>query len=277
MTSISLKYLPATILVLLGLARPAPAATIALDCLAAKAIPSTLPAKLEVGVETIHRDPDKIITIYVPMAPSLTPSRMLDTNSKKPSERLPDIFAISDGTVKTPFVGVDRRAGSRLSRCIDEIAALVPRRSPQAAYVYLRDHLQTDFLREPPKAHRFAWDRAPGAADPAELTKLFSAAKDLPVGHYPLRSKQTQSVVALEEYLRTGYGTCLHKALLAALVLEKLKLPHRLVNGAMRSGGHTWIELADGRVLDPSLSKLVPAAGGAYIFENQLWPYLALP
>jgi hypothetical protein len=288
-SALSLKHLASRILIVLTLCAPTSSwAAERMKCLSGDAPAPALPAKLEVGVETIHRDPEKVITIYVPVAPTGTPSRVLDTNSKKPAELMPHVFAISDGTVRTPFIGVDRSTGSRLSRCIDEIAVQMPRGTPQASYAYLRDHLQKDFLREPPKGHHFAWDRAQGTTDPAELTELFHAAKDLPVGQYPLRSRQTHAVIPLEEFLRAGYGTCLHKALLAALILEKLKLPYRLVNGAMRSGGHTWIELPGAIILDPSLKKLEPAVklssipgwiryGNQRVFENQVWPYLALP
>ncbi|MGK5087491.1 transglutaminase domain-containing protein [Bdellovibrionota bacterium FG-2] len=107
------------------------------------------------------------------------------------------------------------------------------------------------------------------------------------VGHYSLRSHQLQDVVPLEKFLEAGYGTCLHKALLASLLLDQLGIPHRLVNGATRSVGHTWIELKDGKILDPSLKKLERPSpsvafpgwikyGESIVFENQVWPYLEL-
>ncbi|MGK5088698.1 hypothetical protein WDW86_14160, partial [Bdellovibrionota bacterium FG-2] len=53
-----------------------------LQCLSAPAKPSSLPSQIPIGIETIHRDPQKIITIYVPLAPNGTPSKILDTNDK---------------------------------------------------------------------------------------------------------------------------------------------------------------------------------------------------
>jgi hypothetical protein len=119
------------------------------------------------------------------------------------------------------------------------------------------------------------------------LVEIFHAAKDLAVGHYPLASKVEHPVVPLENFLRVRYGTCLHQALFASLLLKKAGVPHRLVNGATRAVGHTWIELGDGRILDPALGKLErphPSEawpgwikyGDAVVFEDQVWPYLAL-
>jgi len=245
---------------------------------------SKVPNRLPVGVETIHRDPKKIITIELPMAPEGIPSRIMDVNGKPAIERMPDRWVMSDGTVRTAFIGVDRSTGSRLDLCITELAARLPRMDNEATLEFLRDHLQ-DYLREPSAGFVFSWDK--DSNETAELKELYLAAKDLPVGQYPLRSKQSHAVVLLEEFLRAGYGTCLHKAILASLLLEKLNIPHRLVNGATQKSGHTWVQLQDGRILDPSLkllerptlSQALPGYfkyGDTFAFENQVWPYLAL-
>ena len=257
-----------------------------LQCFTASAKPSHLPSSLPVGVETIHRDTEKIITIFVPLAPTGTASRMMNTNLKNAGAPLTDRFVISDGTVRTAFVGVDTLPGSRLDLCLTEILSGFPTKKPEGVLDYIRDHLQEDFLKEPPKGFNFAWDQN-RKADSPELTELFHAAKDMTVGQYPLRSKTLDDVVPLEKFIEAGYGTCLHKALLASLLLTKLGIHHRLVNGATRLVGHTWIELDDGRILDPSLEQLDHAEtakalpgwfkyGNTFAFENQVWPYLAL-
>jgi hypothetical protein len=192
---------------------------------------------------------------------------------------------MSDGTVWTAFVGVDRTPGSRLAHCISELRSRMPHSTPEASLEFLRDQLK-NYLREPAKDFTFPWDKGPDES--ISLRELFSSAKYLQVGHYPLRSQQTHAVVPLEEFLKIGYGTCLHKAIIASLLLESLGIPHRLVNGATQLAGHTWIVLPDGRVLDPSLgvleqpkpSTVLPGRvrfGDVFAFENQVWPYLALP
>jgi hypothetical protein len=257
-----------------------------LQCLAASAKPSRLPAQLPVGVETIHRDATKIITIFVPLAPPEAASRMMDTNSKNPEAPLAERFAISDGTVRTSFIGVDTQKGGTLDLCLKEILRRLPTRKPEGVLDYLRDHLQENFLRDPPQNYVYSWDKD-RKSDAPELTELYHAAKDMTVGQYPLRSKQTDDVVPLEKFLEAGYGTCLHNAILASLLLTRLGIKHRLVNGATQKGGHTWIALDDGRILDPSLRQLDRAEasqalpgwikyGDTFVFENQVWPYLAL-
>jgi hypothetical protein len=259
-----------------------------LQCLKGLAATSTLPSSLPIGVETIHKDASKIITIFVPLAPEGSPSRILDGNAKNPDpkDRMPARFAMSDGTVRAAFVGVDTHAGTLLDACLSEISAKITDKKPETLIAYIRDRIQDDFLKAPPKNYVFSWDKKYQDV-PEELTELFRAAKDMSVGQYPIRSKRMHDVVPLEKFLNTGYGTCLHKALLASLLLTRHKIPHRLVNGANHANGHTWIELADGRILDPSLKKLEQQEpskafegwikyGENSVFENQVWPYLSL-
>lgn len=270
-----------------------------LRCLTADAPPPRLPARLPVGTETIHRDAQKIITIHLPVAPEgsgeFQRAKILDTNSKKAREPWPERFALSDGTVFSAFVGVDRAPGSRLDLCVAELLGKGRvSGKPEALLGFLQRGLQADYLREPARDYRFPWDAPPAdkagkaaaEAKAAELREQFLAVKDAPVGQYPVRSRHGHPVAPLEDFLREGRGTCLHKAVLASLILEKAGLPHRVVNGATRKTGHVWIELEDGRVLDPSLGKLAsrtPAkslpgwssyGGDVFVFENQVWPYL---
>jgi transglutaminase-like putative cysteine protease len=100
-------------------------------------------------------------------------------------------------------------------------------------------------------------------------------------------------LVPLERFLDVRYGYCLQKALLGALILERAGVPHRVVHGAISrgpgdSGGHSWLELADGRVLDPAWalvtrpqSEGAPAPGTQYVgaswrYACATFPYLSV-
>jgi hypothetical protein len=87
---------------------------------------------------------------------------------------------------------------------------------------------------------------------------------------------------------------CFHNALLASLLLQRVGVPHRLRAGFASFGrpsydttGHTIIELADGRILDPTwhlLKKKKPHADypgwiegdGWYWTDYDHYPYLIL-
>ncbi len=113
-------------------------------------------------------------------------------------------------------------------------------------------------------------------------------------GTPPLDTGCTYPVVPLEKYLEEGRGYCIQRSILVVLLLERLGIAARVVNGAVAGGpgessGHTWVELAGGRVLDPSWSLLAPKGardpnfpdrfqfGDSFRFENQRFPYLAAP
>ncbi len=82
--------------------------------------------------------------------------------------------------------------------------------------------------------------------------------------------------------------------MLCALILDKLHIPSRLVNGAVSMGpghtvGHTWVEFEDGAVLDAAWRSIGKKNevhpdhpdwfrfGGSYRFANQCYPYSCLP
>lgn len=231
-----------------------------------------------VGVETIHKDPARIITIFLPM-----PARgqaLLDLNAMRISTSYPERFTMSDGTLASAFIAIDLTRNSTLSHCVRELAARVraEARSKEQKLELLRN-LAHELLREVPDTYSFPWDprREP------RLPREFEQAGELAPGHYPLETSLSHPVVPLEAFLKQGRGACLQKVMLTSLVMKELDLEHRVRTGGTESSGHMWIELPDGRHLDPTWRLLQrPSSRGAspgwfrmdqtYLFENQFFP-----
>lgn len=231
-----------------------------------------------VGVETIHKDPSRIITIF--LAQPAPGRQLLDLNAMRVNSHYPERFTISDGTLATAFVSVDQRRGSVLRACVEELATRVrsEARSDEKKLEVLRD-LSHELLREVADDYRFPWDPRREPRLPGE----FKEAGALAPGHYPLDTGLTQPVIPLEAFLRHGKGACLPKVLLTSLIMKELDLPHRVRTGGTESLGHMWIELPDGRHLDPTWRLLQrPSSRGAppgwfrmdqtFLFENQFFP-----
>lgn len=231
-----------------------------------------------VGVETVHKDPGRVITIFLPM-----PGRgqaLLDLNAMRFAASYPERFTMSDGTLASAFISIDLTRNSTLSYCVRELAAQVraEARSREQKLEALRN-LAHELLREVPDSYSFPWDprREP------RLPREFAQAGELAPGHYPLETSLSHPVIPLEAFLKQGRGACLPKVMITSLVMKELDIDHRVRAGGTESSGHMWIELPDGRHLDPTWRLLQrPSSRGAspgwfrmdqtYLFENQFFP-----
>jgi hypothetical protein len=292
------------------LARASPPAGSLAEAIASARSRVGLPASLEVGASTAHRyrDPRVIpstiaVTLWVPLPSVEDPGEVRDLNAMRCDERLPERCVIGDGSLRRALIGIDKRPGSPLDRALDTIAGRMPRGAdgrvaPEAAVEFVRR--ETNNLVRWTAGARFndgrpelPWDRAIDAP-PESAWSVFRRAGDLQVGERPLATGLRHPVVPLERWLEAGEGYCIQKALLGTLLLERAGVASRMVQGAVAQGpgtttGHAWIELGDGRVLDPAWGRLeAPGArdpafpdrfrfGGSFRFANQCYPYLALP
>lgn len=230
-----------------------------------------------VGLETIHRTASSVITVFVPM-PAGDEGHLEDINALAFGEGFPQRFSFGDGSLKTAFVDVDFRAGSRLRKCVAELADRF--REGEGNETSRLVHFLDDYLDPVPEDFRFPWEPA---RDP-ELPPEFTEAADLPVGHFPIATKLTLAEVPLEAFLQAKRGVCVQRVLLLSLLMDELGLPHRVrAGGTDGGGGHVWIELPDGRHLDPTWHLLEkPNVNGAaegwfridktYLFRNQVFP-----
>jgi hypothetical protein len=270
--------------ILLGcaLGMPAAAADARLACLEGFKVE---PRSRAVGVETIHRTSSTVISVFLPV-PASENGYLEDLNALGFDDAYPARFSFSDGSLGTAFIDVDMRPGSRLERCVAELAERFEASSSRKEKLERLVHFLDDFLDPVPEGKRFPWEPSRKPALPPE----FAAAADLKVGHFPLLTKLTQPEVPLEAFLQARQGVCVQRVLLLSLLMKKLSLRHRVRAGGVDlagngegGGGHVWIELPDRRHLDPTWHLLEkPSTAGAldgwfgighsFLFRNQVFP-----
>lgn len=234
-----------------------------------------------VGVETIHRDEQgRAISIFLPL-PLSRRGIIRDLQAMDFDASYPNSFTISDGTLKTAFISVNLRTGSLLRKKIDQLAAAVTREARGGDPLPVLKTFIARHLAPVPEGTRLPWDPAAAENLPAE----FSAVKDLPAGHGPLTVAGRQHpTVPLEAFLAEAKGACLPKVLLTSLIMKNLGLRHRVRAGGTEFSGHIWIELPDGRHLDPTWSLLQrPTTAGvppgwfridrSVLFRDQFFPF----
>ncbi len=269
--------------------------------------PSALPESTTLGVTTIDRyeDPRVVastitVTVFVPMPSAAFPGQVLDLNAKSFDQVLPERAIMGDGGRTRAFIGIDQRPGTPLDLALQKIEAKIPKnpdgtRDLDTVAEWLRTHVNSLIKWAPGSALNdgqasLPWDKK--ITVPDSIWTTFGEAGDDPVGHAPLSTEVAFPVVPFERWLERGQGYCIHKALLAALVLERQGFGCKMVNGAVAKGpgtttGHTWLELPDGRIFDPAWSRLAkPSAevdpmfprrfkfGSSWRFANEAFPYV---
>jgi hypothetical protein len=245
-------------------------------------------------VSTVLRYPGVTITAFVPLGDASFPGTLLDLNAKRFWQVLPDRAIVADGGRTRAFVGIDKRPGTPLDCWIQRIASQVPKSDPEAALEYLRLNA-TRILRltkgaaTNDQAAELPWDKTVEKNE--DDMKTFESAADLELGAVPLATGSERPVVPLERYLDWGAGYCLQRSLIINMVLDRIGIQSRVVAGGIVTGsdassGHTWLELADGRVFDPSWGLIErpgpkdpnpPNAfkfGDSNRFENQWFVYI---
>jgi hypothetical protein len=267
----------------------------------------SLPASAGLGVATIHRyqDPRVVpstiaITVFTPLPTDAFPGQVLDMNAKSFAQVIPRRAILGDAGRSRAFIGVDHRPGTPLDLKLEAIEAKIPKGADgqpalEPTLEWLRKNVNSLIQWTAGSSFNdgraeFPWDKA--IQLPPGVDASFSSVAFEPVGHAPQKAADAFPVVPFERYLDAGKGYCIQKALLAALILERLGFPCRLVNGAVARGpgttvGHTWIELPDGRVFDPAWSKIETPSpdkdpmfpdrfkfGGSWRFVNQTYPYV---
>jgi hypothetical protein len=168
------------------------------------------------------------------------------------SDDLPDYFVIGDGTTLMPFILVDKRPGSVLAKKVTAIkqkikSALGPLGSSSREKIlrYVTEHIN-DVID---------WDIIPNQEiESGAFEESKNKLLNLPIGQW-IETKYTHPLKPFEQTINSGKGVCIDMALLASLVLEQFSIKHRLVFGSVQNfyesgGGHTWIELPEGRILD---------------------------
>ncbi len=270
---------------------------------------ANLPATLPVAVHATHHyrfeDPvegswtgekatSRILKGVIPLPEEGNFGYLIDLNAIKHHQEWPRRFVISDGSLSRSFIGVDQTPGSPLDRRLKAIYKSIESRLnyrvTKESLLELLVHNVADFMgpvqnSDASGGPQLPWDLAiDQRLRRLELPKVEFFRHS--VSFVPIYVQMP--VQPLESYIDQGEGYCIQQALLASLILRHYNVHHRFVNGstAIKPGysyGHTWIELADGRILDLSariLEKPIRAqeARRMGIYPRQLlnddWYYL---
>ncbi len=245
-------------------------------------------------------DDFNLITVSVPIvhyqnnwssvSPTLIGVADLNPNETPFFLTKPNRFIISDGTLWKPFINVDHSAGSPLDLVLQSfISEFYGSPSIEKIRERLTDNQILERLNTtlPKLIHfqtsQFANNRLENFEESVlsqssslklqfdeERARVFVLALDSykrthAISNSIFKTDIAFPAVPLEQYLAIGEGRCIHIALTASLILEKFKIPHRLVLGSNvvdevggRGVGHSWIELADGRIFDAAWNIISP-------------------
>ncbi len=227
--------------------------------------PQTLQMNLELVYRYSHPEGSLEIVNAYPMGAK---RKLVKRNATFSSHPFPDYFIVGDGALRGRLMLVDKRPGSRLSRVLDELVSQILDLYGFSATGQLLDTTLTEFLSlqvqdylSYPQSGAL-YDPSPGITTAVEASahQATLSLKGQAPGSFSASIPQYRHPVrAFEIALREGSGICIDMALLTSFVLERFGVPHRVVFGANvsksadgSSGGHTWIELATGEVLDPT-------------------------
>ena len=229
------------------------------------------------GVETVHRDSGTAVTIYLPMPEA--GGQIEDLNGFQFGEELPTKFVISDGTISSAFISVDDSPGSALNTAVNQLTTEVRSLARNTDSIeVLRTFISSKLADAPEDWH-------PGISGPQlPQPPEFASAANMPVGAYPLATNILQPTMPVEDFLSYGQGNCVPRTILTTLIMKRLGLSRRLRAGATQTSGHMWLELPDGRHLDPTWQIVGPTStAGAwagwfhfsmsYLYTDDVWPF----
>jgi hypothetical protein len=262
-----------------------------------------LPSRVGVGVcsalryrDETQNDPEVTVSVFVPMPSAELKGTLLNLNAMRFDQCLPDRCILGDGGRTRAFIGVDKRPGTPLDAWLQAIIKRIPRTDGridrETALVWMRFNA-TKLIGFTPGAAtndtsaELPWDRE--IVQSEHDMEAFRKAGTLEYGALPLPTGTERTVVPLERYLELGQGYCIQRAILVHILLERIGIRSRIVAGAVMnngsSSGHTWVELEDGRVLDPSWELKAPKGareggptrgfkfGDSYRFEDGWFVY----
>lgn len=268
------------------------------------------PQEVSIAVAHIHEyklnpnDASRMVSVLAPTTDGFPNSKVLDLANQPMNDPWPKMFVISDGFTTGDFILVDRREGSPLKLELERIVAELSGTSSQGA----NGNIDSEELIK-------KLSSSTGSLFSSQNLKPVSQAQGLQQAVHPSLSSEAQNIFSdlsgkvpsldlfpLGESRKLNHfeahmsgivcKMCIHNALLASLILQEAKIPHRLRTGfASFSGptysntGHTIIELADGRYLDPTWNTIsTPTAhnvnpewiktGSFWWTPNNHFPYL---
>ena len=272
--------------------------------------PARMPVRVAPGAYAAHSYEDPrhgsaarrlLQAVFGPIPSAAVPGQVYDLNDKPWEHHCPERFVVGDGGQTRAMIGVDQRPGTPLDQHLRRIIAQIPRRGGVIDHedaIQFVTHDTLDFLGWADGGAfgdgrpTLPWDRQ--VQLPPTIFNAFEQAAQDPPGLGWRDAQAECPVVPLERWLDLKLGYCIQHSLVAALVLDRVGVSVRVVNGAIdqgpgRSSGHTWVETLDGRVIDPGWRLIVPKfknnnnlfperywVGDSYRFESTNYPYLIL-
>jgi hypothetical protein len=223
------------------------------------------PCAVALGVLNNHAEvlpdwspPRTLFTVYTPMPSAPLPGVLLDLARKQPHEIFPRRFIIGDGGDNRPFMLVDLNEGSPLDHHVGRVLRHLKRRGmnaddPESVFDFLHKRLGNYLSNDGSSG-----DQPSLVGEEAQRIFAGQNVPNAPLsGTVAVPTGQRYPVIRFEDYFTRGNAVCIQKVLLAAFILERLRIPHKVVTGFTTAQpgafkfGHSWIELADGRILDP--------------------------
>lgn len=190
-------------------------------------------------------------------------------------------FLLGDGTLESPFIEVDLRVNSNLQTCLYELRRNLLAELRSQSLAYNKENLT--ILLKTFISNYLQQSQTQNFSDRVQIPPVLTG---IPGQNLQLLPNLFHQVVPLELYLKQGQGVCLQKALLTSLLMKMpgIEIDHQIRMGGTEKIGHTWIELSDGRHLDPTWNLLIkPTQSGSYwedwfeINETRLFRYRTYP
>ncbi len=209
----------------------------------------------QVGAEYIHSPPPGArISALLPL-PAADQGHIEDFNGYGPNQAYPKKFTLSDGTILTPFIYVDLSTGSPLHKIVTLHAQRVSATAMglEGKLNLLKSYVSDNILALVPDDDPILVSSSKGLPTFNEIEYV----GNLSTGHFPIPVPKRFQTISFESFIEYGRGFCVHKVLLTSLIMKELDIPHSIRFGSTGLVGHSWIQLPDGRILEPTWNLLV--------------------
>jgi hypothetical protein len=236
------------------------------------------PKELPAAVAHIHsyklnpQDAGMTVSVLVPTPTQVHKGIMRDLAAQNPHKTWPDKFVISDGYPNGHFISVDMSEGSPLKLQIQKIINKIKRKESidpatdpekfiqhlaNKGRAYFSDMQNEDSLSV---AGKNIYKSPKNFQLTESSKKIFSDFQSHVISADTFITGQNKELVPFEYFFTQPSCTmCIHNALLSSLILREARIPHKFRTGfgsfsgpSYSNTGHSFIELEDGRILDPT-------------------------
>lgn len=240
------------------------------------------PGEVQSGVAHVHQyriksdDPGIVVSVMVPSATGFPNAKMADLAMQDLKHPWPQKFVLSDGYSGGDFLYVDLSPKSPLKIEMKRVLNRMKKDGfdPAVDREAFLNHVASDTSQYFNSSEAASLTKAADGiiSDPPAFnmgtaaSQTFSDFKGKGIGSMVFDLGEKKGLVPFEYYFTdNACGMCIHKALLASLILDEAGIPHRFRTGfasftgpSYSNTGHSFLELEDGRILDPTWHFLKP-------------------